>query len=109
VLSEFNILVDMLFPDLVSWIFVKCSLSITRLPVLYKTHLSSSFSLDKIPKITVDLVCFADEASNIKNELTNRPTSFLPSKRLKNPFNESMITSDFVFEIFSITDFRSSR
>ena len=35
--------------------------------------------------------------------------SFLPSKRLKNPFNESIITNDFVLEIFSITDFKSLR
>jgi hypothetical protein len=31
------------------------------------------------------------------------------SKMLKNPLNESMITNDLFFEIFSITDFKSSR
>ena len=77
--------------------------------MLYKIGLFSSFSFDKIPTITVDFVCFAAETSNIKNELINRPMSFLPSKRLKNPFNESIITNDFVFEIFSITDFKSLR
>ena len=104
---KFNSSTSMLFPDPVSWIFANCALSIICLPVLYKMGLFSSFSFDKIPTITVDFVCFADETSNIKNELINRPISFLPSKRLKNPFNESIITNDFVFEIFSITDFKS--
>ena len=77
------------------------------LPVLYKINLFSLSRFDKAPTITVALVCFADETSNIMNEFIIRPMAFLPSKRLKNPFNESMITSDLFLEIFAITDFKS--
>jgi len=96
-LPEFNASTSVLFPDPVNWIFANCAFSITRLPVLYKMGLFSSFSLDKIPIITVDFVCFADETSNMINELIIWPVSFLSSNRLKNPFNESIITKDFIF------------
>ena len=108
-LSEFNRIANVLFSFLVSWIFVKCPLSITLRPVLYSTHLFSSFSLDKTPTIMVDFVWFAAEMSNIKNELTSRPRSLSPSNILKNPFRESMIISDLSLEIFAIIDFKPFR
>ena len=43
---------------------------------------------------------FADEASIIINELINMPASS-SSSVLKNPFSESITTTDFVMEIFS--------
>ena len=51
---------------------------------------------------------FADETSNMINELIIWPVSFLSSSRLKNPFKESIITKDFIFDILSMIDLKFS-
>jgi len=78
------------------------------LPVLYKTHSFSLISFDKLPITTIEFAFFADETSYMINELIIWPVSFLSSSRLKNPFKESIITKDFIFDILSMIDLKFS-
>ena len=107
-LSGFRFFTIMLPFDSVSWIFVICLFSITCLPVLYKAHSFSLISFDRLPTTTIEFTFFADEVSNMISELIIWPVSFLPSSRLKNPFKESMMTKDFVFDILSTTALKFS-